>query len=46
MEHIRRELDEAVERVMDSGRFIGGPEVEAFAAELSEELDGAFGAVR
>jgi dTDP-4-amino-4,6-dideoxygalactose transaminase len=42
MEHIRPELDEAVKRVMDSGRFIGGPEVEAFAAELSEELDGAF----
>lgn len=42
MERIRPELDEAVARVMDSGRFIGGPEVEAFAEELSEELDGAF----
>lgn len=41
MEHIRPELDSAVARVMDSGRFIGGAEVEAFAEELSEELDGA-----
>lgn len=34
----RRELDEAVARVLDSGRFILGPEGEAFERELAAAL--------
>lgn len=33
---IRDDLAAALVRVLDSGRFIGGPEVEAFEAELAE----------
>ena len=33
---IRPEIDEAISRVLESGRFIGGPEVEAFERELAE----------
>jgi len=41
---LREELDAALRRVLDSGRFVGGPEVEAFERELAE-LCGARGAV-
>ena len=34
-EAIREELDEAVNRVLASGRYILGPEVEALEAELA-----------
>ena len=34
----RAELEVAFARVLDSGRFIGGPEVEAFEAEAAEYL--------
>lgn len=33
---IRAEMDAAIQRVMDSGRFVGGPEVEAFEAEFAQ----------
>jgi dTDP-4-amino-4,6-dideoxygalactose transaminase len=32
---LRRDLDAAIARVLDSGQFIGGPEVEAFERELA-----------
>ena len=32
---IRPDLDAAIRRVLDSGVFIGGPEVTAFEAELA-----------
>ncbi len=35
---IRPELDAAIRRVLDSGVFIGGPEVTAFEAELAAEV--------
>jgi dTDP-4-amino-4,6-dideoxygalactose transaminase len=35
---LRAELEAAVARVIASGRFIGGPEVEAFEAELAAEV--------
>jgi dTDP-4-amino-4,6-dideoxygalactose transaminase len=35
---LRRELDEAVARVLGSGWFILGPEVEAFEGELAAAL--------
>lgn len=35
---LRDELDAAVARVLDSGQFIGGPEVEAFEAEVAAFL--------
>jgi dTDP-4-amino-4,6-dideoxygalactose transaminase len=35
---IREELDAAIRRVMDSQRFVSGPEVEALEAELCEAL--------
>ena len=34
MNRIRPELDVAIKRVLDSGRFIGGEEVEGFSKEL------------
>src|SRR5882757_8340027 len=33
---VRREIDAAIARVLDSGIFIGGPEVSAFERELAE----------
>ncbi|MEM2046047.1 MAG: aminotransferase class I/II-fold pyridoxal phosphate-dependent enzyme, partial [Candidatus Bathyarchaeia archaeon] len=33
---IKPEIDEAIRRVVESGRFILGPEVEAFERELAE----------
>ena len=36
---IRSELDEAYKRVMDSGWFILGPELEAFESEFAEFCD-------
>ena len=39
---IRPQLDEAIARVLDSSKYIGGEEVSLFAKELSEELDDAF----
>jgi dTDP-4-amino-4,6-dideoxygalactose transaminase len=33
---VRREVDAAIARVLDSGLFIGGPEVSAFERELAE----------
>ena len=38
MNHIRPELDDAIKRVLDSERFIGGEEVEAFSKELTSAL--------
>jgi dTDP-4-amino-4,6-dideoxygalactose transaminase len=38
LEPLRAQLREAVERVLDSGRFILGPEVEAFEREFAEHL--------
>jgi len=38
MNRIRPELDAAMKRVLDSGRFIGGEEVEAFSKELTSAL--------
>lgn len=32
---IRAEMESAIQRVLDSGRFVGGPEVESFEAELA-----------
>lgn len=34
---LRPEIDRAIARVLDSGRYIGGPEVQAFEAELATE---------
>ena len=34
-EEVRAEIDEAVARVLDSGRYILGPEVEAFEREFA-----------
>jgi dTDP-3-amino-3,4,6-trideoxy-alpha-D-glucose transaminase len=34
------EVDSAVHRVVRSGRFVGGPEVEGFESELGERLEG------
>src|SRR5690242_7194288 len=34
----RKQIDAAIARVIDSGVFIGGPEVEAFEAELAQTL--------
>ena len=36
---ISEQLSEAYQRVMDSGQFIGGPEVNQFAQELGSSLD-------
>ena len=36
---LREEIDEAVRRVLDSGHYILGPEVEAFERELAAFLD-------
>ncbi len=36
--HYRAEMDAALQRVMDSGRYILGPEVEAFEAEFAAWL--------
>ncbi|MFB1018803.1 MAG: hypothetical protein QMC37_00995, partial [Flavobacteriales bacterium] len=38
MNRIRPELDLAIKRVLDSGRFIGGEEVEGFSKELKSAL--------
>ena len=38
---LRPEIDAAVSRVLDSGRFILGPESEAFEQELAKELGAA-----
>ena len=38
MNRIRPELDVAIKRVLDSGRFIGGEEVEGFSKELRSAL--------
>jgi dTDP-4-amino-4,6-dideoxygalactose transaminase len=38
---LRGEIDEALARVLDSGWFILGPEVEAFERELARALDAA-----
>jgi len=35
---IRDEMDAAIRRVLDSGRFVGGPEVEGFEAEFARYL--------
>jgi len=35
-ESIKREIDEAIQRVVSSGRFILGPEIEAFEQEVAE----------
>lgn len=35
-ESIKKEIDEAIQRVVSSGRFILGPEVEAFEEELAD----------
>jgi dTDP-3-amino-3,4,6-trideoxy-alpha-D-glucose transaminase len=37
---IGREVEDAIGRVVRSGRFIGGPEVEAFEAEFGEAVAG------
>lgn len=34
-EELRREIDEAISRVVGSGHYIGGPEVESFEAEFA-----------
>lgn len=36
---IQTELDEAIRSVMESGAFVKGPEVQAFASELSSFMD-------
>jgi dTDP-4-amino-4,6-dideoxygalactose transaminase len=38
LSEIRPELERRIHGVLDSGRFIGGPEVEAFEQELAEYL--------
>ena len=38
MNRIRPELDVAIKRVLDSGRFIGGEEVEGFSKQLKSAL--------
>jgi dTDP-3-amino-3,4,6-trideoxy-alpha-D-glucose transaminase len=38
LSEIRPELDRRIHDVLDSGRFIGGPEVEAFEREFAEYL--------
>ncbi|HEY7967414.1 MAG TPA: DegT/DnrJ/EryC1/StrS family aminotransferase [Solirubrobacteraceae bacterium] len=38
LEPLREQLHEALERVLDSGRFILGPEVEAFEREFAQHL--------
>lgn len=35
---LKTEIDEAVQKVLASGRFIGGSEVDAFSSELNETL--------
>jgi len=37
-EVLRDEIDEAIRRVVESGRFIGGPEVESLEEEVAEYL--------
>ena len=39
---IRPQIDEALARVLDSSRYIGGEEVKSFNEELGDKLDGAF----
>jgi dTDP-4-amino-4,6-dideoxygalactose transaminase len=38
---VRADIDAAIARVLDSGGFIGGPEVEAFERELADAAGGA-----
>lgn len=40
---LKQEIDEAVERVMVSGRFILGPEVESFEREMAPYCDAKYG---
>jgi dTDP-4-amino-4,6-dideoxygalactose transaminase len=40
--HYRAEIDEVIQRVMNSGRYILGPEVEAFEAEFAEQMGARF----
>ena len=39
---LRGDIDAAIARVLDSARFIGGPEVEAFESELASAVNGGF----
>lgn len=39
---LRGETDRAIARVLDSGQFIGGPEVNAFEEEFAEYVDADF----
>ncbi len=41
LEPVRADIDAAIARVLDSGRFILGPEVEAFEGELARVVGGA-----
>ena len=41
-EKYRFELEKAEQAVLDSGCFIGGPQVDALEKELSDYLDGRF----
>jgi dTDP-3-amino-3,4,6-trideoxy-alpha-D-glucose transaminase len=41
-QHYRAEIDEAIQRVMNSGRYILGPEVEAFEAEFAAQMGARF----
>ena len=38
---LRREIDEAIQRVLESGWYIFGPEVEAFESEYATYCDAA-----
>jgi len=40
--HYRAEIDAAIQRVMNSGRYILGPEVEAFEAEFADYVGARF----
>ena len=41
LQSVRGEIDAAVARVLDSGRFILGPEVEAFESEMAARVGAA-----
>jgi dTDP-4-amino-4,6-dideoxygalactose transaminase len=36
---IKPEIDQAIQKVLDTGRFIGGPAVDSFSANLAQYLD-------
>lgn len=40
---LRADLDDAIKRVLDSGRYILGPELHAFETEFASEMGGAHG---